>query len=208
MRSAPIAAPAPPPPVAPGSAVEPQLLASVTGVASWYGPGFHGRPTASGESFDQHELTAASTVIPIGSRVIVTNLSNGRSVEVTINDHGPFVKGRTLDLSYAAARVLDMTNDGTAPVRMDVVSVAPGARPVGSTPRFAVQVGSFAAKENAERLRALAAQHFAGVAVVPVTVGNRRYYRVRAGSFATRHDAERRARDAARLGMTPVLVVE
>src|SRR5580698_2224355 len=67
---------------------------SMTGIASWYGPGFDGHRTATGEVYNQEELTAASTVIPLGSRVMVTNLANGRAVEVRINDHGPYVKGR------------------------------------------------------------------------------------------------------------------
>ena len=73
------------------------------GVASWYGPGFHGNRTANGEIYDQYELTAAHRTLPLGTRVMVTNLSNGRAVEVRINDRGPFVGGRAIDLSYAAA---------------------------------------------------------------------------------------------------------
>src|ERR1700757_3034244 len=76
------------------------------GVASWYGPGFHGNRTANGEIYDQYELTAAHPSLPLGSRVMVTNLTNGRSVEVRINDRGPFVDGRAIDLSYAAARTI------------------------------------------------------------------------------------------------------
>src|SRR5258705_450534 len=78
------------------------------GVASWYGPGFHGRRTANGEIYDQYELTAAHPSLPLGSRVMVTSLANGRAVEVRINDRGPFVGGRVVDLSYAAARVIWM----------------------------------------------------------------------------------------------------
>src|SRR5690349_7305600 len=74
-----------------------------TGVASWYGPGFHGRPTTSGEIYDQDGLTAAHPSLPLGTRVHVTNLDNGRGVDVRVNDRGPFVKGRAIDLSYAAA---------------------------------------------------------------------------------------------------------
>jgi rare lipoprotein A len=90
-----------------------------TGVASWYGPGFHGRKTASGEPFDQNRLTAAHRSLPLDSVVKVTNLENGKSVEVEINDRGPYAKGRVIDLSRAAARHLDMTDDGTAKVRIE-----------------------------------------------------------------------------------------
>jgi len=104
-----------------------------TGVASWYGPGFHGRRTANGEIYDQYELTAAHQTLPLGTRVMVTNLSNGRAVEVRINDRGPFVDGRVIDLSYAAARTVGMIGPGTAPVRVEVlespVAVARAAAP-------------------------------------------------------------------------------
>src|SRR5688500_11069556 len=76
------------------------------GVASWYGPGFHGKRTASGERFDQNDLTAAHRKLPLGSEVKVTNLENGRSIIVAINDRGPYIKGRVIDLSKAAARRL------------------------------------------------------------------------------------------------------
>src|SRR5215470_1447945 len=91
------------------------------GIASWYGPGFHGRRTANGEIYDQYELTAAHQSLPLGTRVMVTSLSNGRSVEVRINDRGPFVGGRIVDLSYAAASVLRMVGPGTAMVRVEVL---------------------------------------------------------------------------------------
>ena len=89
------------------------------GVASWYGPGFHGRQTASGERFDQNDLTAAHRKLPLGSEVKVTNLENGRSITVEINDRGPYAKGRVLDLSKAAARKLGMMENGVAKVRIE-----------------------------------------------------------------------------------------
>lgn len=89
------------------------------GQASWYGPGFHGRHTASGERFDQDALTAAHRRLPLGTRVTVTNLDNGRSVRVAINDRGPYVDGRVIDLSRAAARRLGMIDDGVVRVRIE-----------------------------------------------------------------------------------------
>jgi rare lipoprotein A len=89
------------------------------GEASWYGPGFDGKPTASGEIFDQDDLTAAHPDLPLGATAEVTNLENGRSVEVEINDRGPQVDGRAIDLSKGAALRLDMVEDGTAPVRIE-----------------------------------------------------------------------------------------
>jgi rare lipoprotein A len=102
------------------------------GIASWYGPGFHGKRTANGEIYDQYELTAAHTSLPLGTRVMVTSLTNGRAVEVRVNDRGPFVGGRVIDLSYAAARVLGMIGPGTMPVRLEVLD--PTVRLASRTP--------------------------------------------------------------------------
>lgn len=92
------------------------------GVASWYGREEQGKLTANGERFDRHELTAASRVLPFNSVVRVTNRENGKSVQVRVNDRGPFVKGRILDLSEAAADTLDMKDRGTAKVKIELVS--------------------------------------------------------------------------------------
>ncbi|MEO8605958.1 MAG: septal ring lytic transglycosylase RlpA family protein [bacterium] len=95
--------------------------ATQTGIASWYGPGFHGRRTANGETYDQYALTAAHRTLPHGTRVEVTNLNNGRRVRVRINDRGPYVDDRVIDLSYTAAQRLEMIGPGTAPVRVEVI---------------------------------------------------------------------------------------
>lgn len=95
---------------------------SEVGLASWYGEYHHGLPTASGEPFDMARLTAAHRSLPLGTRLLVTNLENGRIVQVRVNDRGPYVAGRVLDLSHGAARVLDMVERGVVPVRLDVVS--------------------------------------------------------------------------------------
>ena len=92
-----------------------------TGVASWYGKPFHGRKTASGERYNMNKMTAAHRTLPFGVVVKVTNLDNGRSIKVRITDRGPFVRGRIIDLSRAAARKLDMIGPGTARVRIAVV---------------------------------------------------------------------------------------
>lgn len=103
-----------------------QLAASVEGIASWYGLTFHGRRTASGERFDMNAMTAAHPSLPFGTRVLVQNPSNGRSVVVRVNDRGPYVPGRIIDLSHAAARALGLLGWGTKPV---VVTPVPGGGP-------------------------------------------------------------------------------
>jgi rare lipoprotein A len=94
---------------------------SETGVASWYGNKFHGRKTASGERYNQNKMTAAHKTLPFGTRVRVKNLDNGKNVVVTINDRGPFKKGRVIDVSRAAAKKLGMINSGIAKVNIKVV---------------------------------------------------------------------------------------
>jgi len=135
------------------------------GEASWYGPGFHGRQTASGEVYDMEAMTAAHKQLPFGARVRVLNLDNGRETDVTINDRGPFARDRIIDLSRAAARDIGMLGTGTARVRISVLEETtasrPSARPgpidipAGCT---LVQVGAYRearnAAEMARRLRA------------------------------------------------------
>ena len=101
--------------------------ATRTGVASWYGPRFHGRTTANGERYNMLGLTAAHRTLPFGTYVRVTNLANGRDLVVRINDRGPFVKGRILDLSYTAAKILDISKTGTMQVKLKILPASRGA---------------------------------------------------------------------------------
>jgi len=110
-----------------GAVALPNSQATVVGEATWYGPGMQGRRTATGERFDSRKLTAASKQLPLGSHAVVTNLENGRSVRVRVNDCGPVPPGRKVDLSKQAARKLGMLHDGTAQVAVKVVAVPPGA---------------------------------------------------------------------------------
>lgn len=100
------------------------IVIGLLGIASWYGPRFHGRPTASGEIFDMHALTAAHRTLPMGTVIRAVNLSNGKSVIVRINDRGPFIQGRVLDLSFKAAQHLDMIDRGIVPIRIEVLTDA------------------------------------------------------------------------------------
>ena len=108
----------------PAGGSAPRLGGAETGFASWYGPTYHGRATASGERYNMFAMTAAHRTLPFGTRLRVTNLENGRDTLVTVNDRGPFVRGRIVDLSYAAAKQLAMTAQGLTRVRIEVVGVA------------------------------------------------------------------------------------
>lgn len=132
------------------------------GIASWYGHPYHGRAAASGEIYDMEELTAAHRTLAFGTLVRVRNLANGKSVDVRINDRGPFVDGRIIDLSRAAARRIEMIGPGTAKVRLEVLAV-----PAAATPElYAVQVGAFRDRRNAERLAERLRQRFGPVRLV------------------------------------------
>jgi rare lipoprotein A len=119
------------------------------GLASWYGRPYHGRAAANGEIYDMEKMTAAHRTLPFNTWVRVYDLDNNRTTEVRITDRGPFVGGRIIDLSHAAARELEMIGPGTARVRVEVISAPPNAVPG----LFAVQVGAFRDRANAERLR-------------------------------------------------------
>lgn len=179
--------------------------ATQEGVASWYGPGFHGNRTTSGEVYDQFDLTAAHRTLPLGTRVAVTHLATGKTVEVRINDRGPFVDDRVIDLSYAAARQLGLIGPGTGRVRLQVLGGGGGELPAA---RYAVQVGAFADASNAERLRQQLAGSFEEVYVSTLESGSSRYYRVRLGRFDQRDHALSQARRAAALGLPAVVVEE
>jgi rare lipoprotein A len=148
---------APAPPVPAAAAPLPAPVGAVeTGLASWYGEPYHGRRSASGEVYDMERLTAAHRTLPFETWVEVTNLGNQRRVEVRITDRGPFVEGRIIDLSLAAARALDMVRDGVVPVRLRVIDPPvpppepPPAAPAGG---YAVQAGAFSDRNRAEAFR-------------------------------------------------------
>jgi rare lipoprotein A len=175
-----------------------------TGTASWYGGEFHGRPTSSREVYDMHDLTAAHNTLPLGTFVAVTNLTNGRSVVVRINDRGPFVKNRVIDLSYAAARALDMIGPGTAPVRIEVL---PGLSPPPAALRFSVQTGSFIRKENAEAMRRELAPNFPAVQISTFETPSQVYHRVRVPA-KDRESADKIARRLAEKGYAAIVFEE
>jgi rare lipoprotein A len=155
----------------------PQIPGVETGLASWYGHPYHGRAAADGEIYDMEKLTAAHRTLPFGTWVRVTNLTNTKSVDVRIIDRGPFIDGRIIDLSHAAAQVIDLIGPGVAPVRVDILS-AP-AEPA-SLNWFAVQAGAFADKDRAERLR-ISLQREYGPARLVLRPGSPTLWRVLVG---------------------------
>jgi len=195
------------PPARVGVAAPTNARAIQTGVASWYGPGFHGKPTASGTIYDQNDLTAAHQTLPLGTRVMVTNLQNGASTELIINDRGPFAKGRILDLSYGAAQMLGAVEPGTIPVRIEVIDGGPyRIQSIRDTLDYTLQLGSFSQLENAQLLRDRLAQNYADVTIVPLQTKEAAYFRVRLGTFANRAAAEEQARQLAQDGFAVIIV--
>lgn len=201
---------------------EPQVVE--TGRASWYGGKFHGRPTASGERYDMHRLTAAHQTLPFGTVLEVRNLDNGRVCQVRVNDRGPFAKGRILDVSFAAAKELGMIGPGTARVELALLPAAvPAGRVVfastdgGGGPgeefgdpaaareegAYTVQVGAFSQEGRAATLRDLLRVRF------PETVirSEGSWHRVQVGRFEERGAAEGVRAELERLGWAALVVV-
>lgn len=164
---------------------------SEEGIASWYGKDFHGKKTANGEVYDMYGMTAAHKLLPFGTKVRVTNKENGKSIVVRINDRGPFVANRVIDLTRTGAERIGMIAKGTAPVTLQTEGTVAGLKDGDLSGRFYVQLGAFANQSNAERL----------VAKIKADGGNARTYyaesvafwRVQSGPFTTLHKAEAEA---------------
>jgi rare lipoprotein A len=169
------------------------------GIASWYGREFHGKKTSNGEIYDMHAMTAAHKTLPLGTYVRVNNLENNRSAVVRINDRGPFVHGRIIDLSYAAADDIGIVDSGTA--RVEVVALGRPASAGGTAPvytaedyshgNFTFQVGAFLNRENAERQKRELEQRYKNAHITVYDRGDQVFYRVRVGRFTTLEEAVR-----------------
>jgi rare lipoprotein A len=166
---------------------------SQEGLASWYGKKFHGRKTSNGETYDMYAMTAAHKTLPMNVHLKVTNLNNGKSTEVRVNDRGPFVRSRIIDLSYTAAKELGVVGPGTAPVRIEALGYRDDTQ-TGSTPNyrqpasydagpFMVQIGAFTVKTNAYRLADKLKAQYGSSAVVEGWVNGQKFYRVRVGLY-------------------------
>jgi rare lipoprotein A len=191
------------------------------GTASWYGGKFHGRPTASGETYDMYKKTAAHRILPLQTYTMVTNLSNKKQTVVRINDRGPFVKGRVIDLSYAAGKEIGLIGPGTAEVKVVALGKEVGSMKTGEGPGrpiverkdlkkgpFTIQVGAFQDRKNArnlaDRLRVL----FDYVAVsVYVDESGRTFYRVRISKSDTLGEAKALEKKLERMGFSEAFVV-
>ena len=179
------------PPTKPGPPSAPAVQGEV-GIASWYGHPYHGRRTASGEIYNMYDMTAAHRTLPFGTQVRVHDLENGRDVAVRINDRGPFVEGHIIDLSYTSAQAMGMPS--TALVRLEILGLG-STGSAGSEPGvFAVQVGAFQDRRNAEVLKQALERRFAPVIIQTFDRGDAVFYRVRVG----RESSEERATDLGR----------
>jgi len=173
------------------------------GLASWYGHPYHGRPAADGEIYDMEKMTAAHRTLPFNTWVRVTNLGNGRSVELRIIDRGPFVEGRVIDVSHAAAQQLDLIGPGVASVRVEVISAPAAAR---ETPAlYAVQVGSFMDRARAARLASDLNVRYGGARIEP-REGDHIGWRVLVGAESSMFAAEELA-DSIQAGKNDCFVV-
>jgi rare lipoprotein A len=172
------------------------------GLASWYGGKFHGRLTSNGERYNMYGRTAAHKTLPFNTYVRVTNLQNGRKTIVRINDRGPFVRGRIIDLTYTSADELAMVEDGVVPVKIEALGYARKKREAGKWVQvyekpasymdgdFTIQVGAFAVRENALRLHDSLSRKYSDASVMVFDRGDQIFYRVRVGRYSRLDQAE------------------
>jgi len=201
------------------------------GLASWYGSDFHGRRTANGERYNMYAMTAAHKTLPLGTEVVVTSRESGRRVRVRVNDRGPFVAGRVIDLSFAAARALGSADAGVVPVVVEASlpasafaaagaaggsgAGAGGTPPAGSRPSppplrgsFAVQVGAFAVEGNARALAARLPVPPGAAVVAPFEDNRGTWWRVRVGGYESEPEASAAAAAFGELGLAGFVVRE
>jgi rare lipoprotein A len=169
------------------------------GVASWYGSNFHGKRTSNGEVYNMHAMTAAHNTLPHGVHVRVLNCRNGRSTIVRINDRGPFISGRIMDLSYSAAKELGMIECGLTPVKIEALGYQESNKrgkthyraPISyDRGQFGIQVGAYAQRENAEVMADYMKQRHGFATIFESEVDGERLYRVRVGKYASLRTAK------------------
>ncbi len=180
------------------------------GIASWYGPKFHGKKTSSGEVYDMHKMTAAHKTLPLPTYVSVTNLKNNKKVIVRVNDRGPFIGKRIIDLSYAAARKLDVVKPGTAMVEVRSIAPPDGWHSTLAQRTVYLSAGTFKSKANASGLKKkILKMGIRDVGLKEKTVSGKRLYQVRIGPFTSEKKANAIVRKlSSRLSDKPYLVFE
>ncbi|MEN8688571.1 MAG: septal ring lytic transglycosylase RlpA family protein [Desulfobacterales bacterium] len=190
-----------------------------SGLASWYGDPFHGRKTANGETYNMHGISAAHKTLPFNTVVNVRNLDNGRDIRVRINDRGPFVRNRVIDLSYGAARQIGLVGPGTARVELIALGAVTDANesvtanrtyaPVDyNSGKFTFQVGAFRDRGNAERLKLKLGSAYKNAHICTFDAGDGLYYRVRVGDFASLEEARKGEEILLRNGYPAFVVAE
>ena len=173
---------------------------SQKGVASWYGKKFHGRKTANGEIYNMYAMTAAHKTLPMNTWVQVTNTNNGKQIVARINDRGPFVRGRIIDLSYTGAKKLEMLGTGTAPVKVVALGKSSGEKNRTYTAvdywrgNFTVQVGAFTIPANAANYMKKLSSKYENGHITTYRDDRGLFYRVRVGRFTQLEDAEKFSR--------------
>ncbi len=176
------------------------------GLASWYGKDFHGKRTANGEVYNMYGMTAAHKLLPFGTRLRVTNLQNDKSIDVVVNDRGPFVKGRIIDLTHTGAQRLGMLGPGIARVRITALATVPSYTGDDMTGRFFVQIGAFSQRSNADALRTKLQNQGNTARVVRANSAN--FWRVQVGPYSKLSAARQSQRALARSFPNSFLVAD
>ncbi len=169
-----------------------------SGLASWYGHDFHGRKTSNGETYDMYGQSAAHKTLPFGTLVRVTDLESGRNIETRINDRGPFVYGRIIDLSYGSAKALGIVGKGVARVTLEVIELGE----VKS--KFMIQVGLFSVLDNANRVKEKLEKEDQKVYIDQIETDGQLLHRVRVGPFVSKKEADSMRRRLLRVGSLEV----
>ena len=179
------------------SEFKPEEFESRDVIASWYGEPFHGKMTASGRKYDMFDMTCAHKTLPFGTQLKVSNVDNGKAVDVIVNDRGPFVRGRDIDLSYGAAKEIGLVGKGVGKVRISYVGRDESYRKkVRYNPRlyagpFTIQVGAFTVHNNAVKMVMSLEHQYPDVYTRIAKVRGKKFYRVRLGRFPQRKEAVR-----------------
>ncbi|MEW6184675.1 MAG: septal ring lytic transglycosylase RlpA family protein [Thermodesulfobacteriota bacterium] len=189
------------------------------GVCSWYGPDFHGKPTSSGETYDMHEYTAAHRTLPFNTQIRVKNPSNNKEIIVRVNDRGPFMKDRILDLSYSGAKALGLVGPGTARIELEALGILEEVEENGQRVtrlvqqidfqqgKFSVQIGAFRELQNAKNLIEKLAPDFQQIEILETMRSGETYFRVRTKPFSELQEAINNQKQLEGLGYPQAMVI-